>query len=424
MPNLTRRLFLTSAVGGVVIRCRSLRAHQEASMAPISGEAVPGFEAIDGLMASFIAKHRVPGAALAVCNNGMVVYSRGFGYADIDNKIPVEPEALFRVASLSKPFTSVAILQLIEEGKLSMDDHVVDYLNKDDTAKITDPRWSQVTVRHCLQHTGGWDRAKSSDPVTRPAEIAKVLGISFPVGPGDVVSYAIRQPLDFDPGERYAYSNLGYLVLGRIMESVTKKDYEQYVKERVFGPLGLTGPRLGKALIENRFPGEVKYYLPKPVTGSSVTPPIVGQSAPLQYGAENFEAFEAHGGWITSAIDLVKFSSAFDDPGQCPILGSRGIEEMWKRPTGLAGYQEGGEPRPFYYGCGWSVRPADRPEKWTARHAGRIAGTGSMVVHGWNGLNWAVVFNTDVNPGKKSLTDLISDPLAAAIDECVTKMSR
>lgn len=128
----------------------------------------------------------MPGASLAVTRHGRLVYARGFGYADVEKQEAVQPAALFRIASLSKPITAVAVMQLIAKRKLKLDDKVLDrmklmpFLAAD--AK-PDPRWKQITVRQCLQHTGGWDRNKSFDPIIRPWDIAKALGIQPPVWP-------------------------------------------------------------------------------------------------------------------------------------------------------------------------------------------------------------------------------------------------
>src|SRR5262249_11321033 len=155
------------------------------------------------------------------------------------------------------------------------------------------------------------------------------------------------------------YSNLGYLVLGRMIESVTGQKYEEHVKAKVFDPLKVHGPRLGRALPENRARGEVHYYDPKGRQDRCLYPPKRGQTLPLPDGAASLEGFEAHGGWIASAIDLVKFASAFDDPRKCPLSSEKSIQAMWARPEGAAGKEKNGRPRAAYYGCGWDVRPVE-----------------------------------------------------------------
>jgi CubicO group peptidase (beta-lactamase class C family) len=411
----SRRGFVASCIaagmanpGRAAMRCADVAA---------TGAIVPGLEPFDELMTSFLAEHKVPGAALAVTRNGRLVYARGFGFADVNAKEPVQPNSLFRIASVSKPITAVAILQLVEKKRLSLEDKVVERMKLTAATlpeRKADPRWEKITIRHCLQHTGGWDRGKSYDPIGRAWRIAEEFGAKPPVPPELVVRYMMAQPLDFDPGERYAYSNLGYIVLGRILEATTGQSYERHVQQAVLAPLGIKTMMLGRALAEKRAKGEVKYYDLKSRMGRSLYPPRVGEQVPLQYGAENFEAYEAHGGWIASAIDLVRFSSAFDDPAKCPILGAKTIEEMWARPSGAAGCDKDGKPRPAFYGCGWNVRPIGKAGKFNAWHFGNIAGTRALLVRRWDGLDWAVLFNTDRSATGKSLSDLIDGRLHEA----------
>ncbi|WP_238537674.1 serine hydrolase domain-containing protein [Zavarzinella formosa] len=364
------------------------------------------------MMTTFVEKHKVPGAALAVTRGGKLVCSRGFGYADVEKKEPVEPASLFRIASISKPFTSVTVLRLVERGKLKLSDKVIDHLkiapHVPPGGKV-DPRWKDITVAHCLRHTGGWDRDKSGDPIGKMGEISKSLGTPLPVTPDHLVRYMMGQPLDFDPGTKAVYSNLGYLVLGRIIETLAGP-YEATVRKEVLKPLGITTMRLGRARLEHRAKDEVRYYPAKPWTGSAVIGPKIGEQVPGQYGVQNFEAFEAHGGWIASAADLVRFASAFDDPKKCPLLKEETIRTMHARPEGLAGYDDKGKPMPLYLGCGWMVRPVGDQGKANVFHSGYISGTSTLLVRRWDGLNWAVLFNSDQDPDRKTLSGLI-DPL-------------
>ncbi len=418
----TRRAFLaltTAAAAGFAPRCPVFFQPSDGKL-PITGIANPGLEPFDKLMMSFITENEVPGASLAVTRNGKLVYARGFGYADVEMKESVQPAALFRIASVSKPITAVAVMQLVEKGNLKLEDKAMDCIKLTPfmaPGALPDPRWKQITVRQCLQHTGGWDRDKSYDPIVRPWEIAKALGIPPPVTPVHIVQYMMGQPLDFDPGERHAYSNLGYLVLGRIIEALTGKEYEAYVKKAVLAPLRVKTPQLGRALFENRANGEVRYYDAKKWMGPALFAPRLGEQVPFQYGAANLEAFEAHGGWIASAIDLVKFAAAFDNPARCPILGTKAIREMWERPDGAAGKEADGNPKAAYYGCGWSVRPVGTTGKSNTWHTGHIAGTEALLVRRWDGLNWSVLFNTHQTPDGKSLAGLIDGRMHEAADK-------
>lgn len=414
IPLFRRREFLALATASLTPRLA--RPDRASGSLPVTGVVHADLAPFNRLMTSFVETNGVPGAALAVTRRSRLVYARGFGFADVQGKQPVEPAALFRIASVSKPLTAVAVMHLIERGKLSLDDKVVARAGLALPAHA-DARWGRVTVRQCLQHTGGWDRDRSFDPIGRPWVIAKALGTKPPVAPAEVVRYMLGQPLDFDPGERYAYSNLGYLVLARVLEAVAESKYEEYVRKEVLAPLGIHRMRLGRALPEHRAQGEVHYYDAKKRTGRCLYPLHQGQTVPLQYGAENFEGFEAHGGWIASAVDLARFAAAFDDPARCPVLKPRTIATMWARPAGAAGHERDGKPRAAYYGCGWEVRPVGDRGKVNVWHAGFIAGTEALLVRRWDGLNWAVVFNAAQNPKGESLTGLIDGAIHDAADQ-------
>src|SRR5262249_5323618 len=144
-----------------------------------------------------------------------------------------------------------------------------------------DPRWQKITLRELLQHTGGWDRDKSGDPIGIPQQIAEALQITPPPAPADIVRYMLGKPLDFEPGERYAYSNLGYLLLGRFIVAVSGQPYATYVQKEVLAPLGIVRPRLGKALLADRQKGEVKYYCTAGSKGPALFGPEAGKDVPV-----------------------------------------------------------------------------------------------------------------------------------------------
>lgn len=421
MSRCSRRSFLAAAAaaGLNVPMRRSVFASSAEQELSVSGEANDDLAPFDRLMTKFVGQHRVPGAALAVTRQGKLVYARGFGFADVEQKEPVEPAALFRIASVSKPITAVAVMRLVEQGRLRLDDKVVDRMQLAphvDRGAEPDKRWRQITIRHCLQHTGGWDREKSGDPIGRPREIAQALGVPSPARPVDIVRFMMGRPLDFDPGSRHVYSNLGYLVLGRIIEKTTGENYESFVKKELLTPLGIEAAQLGRPRLEDRAASEVKYYDSQKRTGESLYPPH--DRVPIQYGVDNLAGYEEHGGWIASAVELVRFASAFDDPQTSPLLRPATIAEMFARPEGAAGYEADGKPKDAYYGCGWNVRPIRNTGKANHWHAGFIAGSEALLVRRWDGLNWAVVFNTAQTPdGKQRLVGLIDGPIHQAADE-------
>jgi N-acyl-D-amino-acid deacylase len=377
----------------------------------------------DELLTTFIAEHKIPGGAVAISRNGRLVYSRGFGYADVETKTAVEPASRFRIARISKPITAVAVMQLVEQGRFGLDERVFD-LSKDDPNVVppatADQRLPQITIRQLLQHTGGWDRDASFDPMFRAIEIARELNAVPPAGPAQVIRYMRGQPLDFQPGERFAYSNFGYCLLGRLIEKVSGESYEGYVKQHVLKPLGITRMQLGRTLPEDRADGEVTYYEPEEKRGPAVIGKNLGRDVPLPYGTWHLEAMDSHGGWIASAVDLVRFASAFDDWAHSPVLKPASIAEMFARPAGAPGFESEGKPKSVYYGLGWFVRTdvavngakeistlGDQSTQW---HTGSLDGTSTILVRRRDGLCWAILFNTRNSIPEKAPARLI-DPL-------------
>lgn len=382
-----------------------------------SGAKDPRLAAFDDLMVAFMKEHDVPGAALAVARHGRIVYAHGFGYADEAKRQPVEPGSLFRIASISKPFTSAAVLQLQERGKLNLSDHafsILDYKPILENGAKVDPRLGEITIAQLLRHTGGFDREVSFDPMFRPIDIARAAGTHPPAMPPQIIQYMMGRPLDFDPGTREAYSNFGYCVLGRVIEKASGTSYGDYVRSQILRPLGITRMRLGRSLESERVPGEVRYY----PHGDSHLPSVFGnhENVPLAYGGWCIEAMDSHGGWIASAPELVRFASALDDPEHCPFLNAGSIAELFRRPRDT-GYDKDGKPKDAYYACGWEVRPVGdgKANTW---HTGLLDGSATLLVRRYDGLTWAVLFNTDYDSKHQYLGQLI-DPLVHPVADSV-----
>jgi N-acyl-D-amino-acid deacylase len=179
----------------------------------------------------------------------------------------------------------------------------------------------------------------------------------------------------------------------------------------VLKPTGVTRAALGRALPEHRAKGEVGYFDLKKRTGPCVYPPKVGEQVPLPDGQFNLEGFEAHGGWIASAEDLVRFAAAFSDPAACKLLSEKSIETMWERPKL--------KEKDVYYGCGWQVRSAGKGiNVW---HNGLIPGTAALMVRRHDGLVWAVLFNASHDPDGKFMAEAIDPLVHKAADEVAWK---
>jgi N-acyl-D-amino-acid deacylase len=393
--------------------------------APPARDAIPAAGAddrrlasFDRMMTDFLKAHpAVPGGSIAVARHGKIVYNRGFGHADLERKQPVQPNSLFRIASVSKPLTAVAVLQLVEHGKLHLDAKVFDVLGleepKEKGVKF-DARWRHITIQQLLQHTGGWDRDRAFDPMFHNDAICKELKIESPARQADIIRYMLRQPLQFDPGSHYNYSNFGYCLLGRVIEKASGKKYEEYVRQEVLHPVGANESRLGHTLLSERLPNEVMYDCggKKDV---AILGPQRGKQVPLPYGCWCLEALDSHGGWIASATDLVRFASAFDHPDHCRLLKAASIEQMFAPPPGPVGHKPDGKPKASYCGCGWDVVQIGKDGRNTF-HTGLLDGTSTILVRRFDGLTWAVLFNSsDAGKGREPV-DVIDSLVHQAAD--------
>lgn len=353
---------------------------------PSTGPTDPRLAPLDDLVVSFVRDHHLPGAALAVARNGRLVYARGFGYADVGGSTPVRPASLFRIASISKTLTSAAIMRLVEQGKLSLDDKPFVLLDVrpflKPRAKI-DERVRSITVRDLLTHAGGWDRGKSGDPMFMSRQIAHDLGVPSPAKPKDIIRWVAGRPLDFEPGAKSEYSNFGYCVLGRVIEKASGEPYEKYVQREILAPLGITDMRIGRTLADGRVDGEVEYVGGAEKSGESVFG-APGMTVANPYGAWCLESMDAHGGWIASAPDLVRFACAIGEPGR--VLSQPSLDQLWARPKYV-------DPKAAaYYAFGWMVRPVG--QSMNTWHNGSLPGTSTLLVRRHDGMVWAVLFNS------------------------------
>lgn len=365
----------------------------------------------DREMEAFLKERNIPGGSLAVVKDRRLVYARGYGFANRERQETVEPTSLFRIASISKPITSVAVMKLAEQGKLKLDDRAFSYIDLKPLLlgnARPDERLQAITIRQCLQHTGGWDRDQSFDAMFKPVEFARNLGKPSPASAADVIRNMLGLPLDFAPGQRYAYSNFGYCVIGRVIEKITGLPYDQFVKEAILAPSGITRMRIGATLESLRADGEVHYYTPDDQRIDSVFSKYPGKVA-WPYGGFHLEAMDAHGGWIASAVDLMRFAAALDDQQRSPLLKPASFQELYSPPATPVSRDEQGRLKDAYYGLGWNVRPIQgRPGKANYWHTGSLPGTRTLLVRRWDGLSWAVLFNQ--RQDLKNLPDGEIDP--------------
>ncbi|MEU6717790.1 serine hydrolase domain-containing protein [Nonomuraea sp. NPDC046802] len=394
--SLSRRRLL--AAGAATLPAIALGSPRPAFAATVqtSGVLPAALARYDTVLKTYITDRKISCAQLAITKNGKLVLARGYRYSDDPSVPTVSPTSLFRIASLSKHITAMAIMRLAQDGKLSLGTSVATLLGLSTTA---DPRLKNVTVWRLLQHTGGWDRDLSGDQLYKDHDIAKSLGVTLPITRDHIVQYASGRPLDFAPGSRFAYSNYGYLLLGLIVEKASGMSYESYVKQRILAPVGITRLRLGRTLKAQAAPGEVVYESAK--TSKTVTD-ASGAIVPSPYGGFSMENRGPGGGWLASAVDLVRLARVLDAPGT--VLNSTSIGRMVAKP------EIGVSPNGSWYGAGLYVRQVTgHLNTW---HSGGLPGTYTYTARLQNGFTYAALFNRTEETGTPDfdvLSSLIND---------------
>ncbi|WP_257668117.1 serine hydrolase domain-containing protein [Parapedobacter tibetensis] len=327
---------------------------------PGGGNSDFDLAAVDDPITDFMARYNVPGASVAISRQGKLVYAKGYGWADSEAATPVDTSSLFRIASLSKFVTSVGIMTMIDKGQLSMSDKVfgpgsilgTEFGDLPYPQHITD-----ITLRNVLQHEiGGWNNT-SGDPAFQQSAMDSRQLISWTIN---------NRPLTESPGTKLDYSNLGYLILGRIIEEVSGKSYVEYIQQEVFNKAGIKNMQIAGGSLADRKPNEVKYY------GQH------GQN-PYGYATGVIPRLDACGGWIASAIDYLRMVVHVDGlPSPSDILSPSTIEVM-STPSENS-----------VYACGIRISAVNK--NWW--HGGGLSGTRTWMVKASNGFAWTIFFNT------------------------------
>lgn len=359
----------------------------EDAVVPSSGPAVSGVEAFDRGMSALLKKYNIPGASIAVARNGKLILARGYGYSDLEAKELMQPDSMFRIGSTSKILTSQAILQLKDQGKLSLDSKFLDVLTSYQIGSGGDSRLHEITIRNLLQHSGGWDRDKSGDPMGWQGTISNALRIPMPVTCPDVIRYMMDKPLDFSPGTKQVYSNLGYCILGQIVEKVSGEPYEIYVRDHVLAPMDVYAMSIGYSQsLSQRGPYEVKYY---EYDGAPLVDSVFpgDGKVPNPYGGFDMLTIQAPGGWIGSAIDLTRIMTTVDGSRKAPLLLPETTAEWTKNPQIPSWFSS---PDSNWYGMGIFVGPT--PGTWY--HGGAIPGAKSELLRDGSGYTWAILTNS------------------------------
>jgi len=344
---------------------------------PIKGKAGPGLEKLDAAMLDVMDRNGIPGAAFAFAREGKLLLAKGYGWANVTNGASADPETLFGLASLSKPITAVGTLKLVEQGKLGLDDAVFDIL-KDIRAPRgarVDPRLKDVTVRQCLNHSGGWDRGVKGDPVNWEPQICRAYGVRAPLSSRQLLEFMAGQRLDFNPGTQQKYSNVGFVILGEIIAKVSGQPYERYLAEQVLKPMGIK--RAGLHAFDGKY-----------IAGEAVRC-LAGTLIALP--AMLLPMINAAGGWSASVVDLVRFLTNLDGSRGEPVLGEKIRQVMLEQPPAPLKPRENGT----WFGLGWdSVLVKDKTFGYYKE--GSYQGMRTFMKRLPSGLNWALLYNASM----------------------------
>ena len=337
------------------------------------------FEAAEKTVRSFMRKWSISGASLAIAKNGSLVYAKGFGLIDTLSGEEVQPYNKFRTASISKLITAIAVMKLQEEGRLSLDDKVFGpegILNDDYFSNPVDKRVYDITVAHLLSHKGGWT-LRWGDQMFMPLTIADKMGLKPPVPTRTIIRYALDKRLHFTPGKGKAYSNLGYSILGLVVEKVTSMPYEDYCRKYILAPIGIFDMQMARNLPSEKAPYEVTYYEPSDIVPK---PSIYGTNELVSpcYGGNDIEALGAAGAWLATAPDLVRLALSVDGfDTRRDILSENTIDFMTDISNGLAP-------------IGWKTTYPNG----TWWRTGSYPGTAGMMKRQADGTVWVVLLNS------------------------------
>ncbi len=385
---LTRRAAL-AALGSLGVAAGGAAHAQPANPAPpgavpVKGKAGRGLEAFDTAMLSIMDRHGIPGAALAIAKGGKLVLAKGYGWANVAADLPAEPTTQFGLASLSKSITAVAALKLVELGKLDLDARVFDIITdlKAPKGARVDPDLKTVTVRQCLNHSGGWDRSVSGDPVNWEPQICRAYRERPPLTQRQLISFIQTLPLDFKPGTDQRYSNVGYVLLGEVITKAAGQPYERFVIDSVLKPAGVT--RAGLHGMDGKYTaGEALRYL----AGTLI--PLPALLLPMIGSA---------GAWSASVVDVARFLTSLDGSRGEPVLGEKARRLMTEPPPAPLKPRGDGT----WFGLGWDSVVA-KDGSFGYFKDGSYQGMRTYMKRLPNGVNWVLLYNASMEFDQQDL---------------------
>jgi serine beta-lactamase-like protein LACTB, mitochondrial len=308
---------------------------------------------IDTLVEQARTAEQLPGVSVAIAMNGKVIFTKAYGWADLENNVPATPESLFRTASVAKPMTAVGALELAEAGKLDLDAPIQKYC-----PAFPEKPWP-ITTRELLGHQSG----------IRAYQNREILSTVHYVNTIDGMSFFKNDPLLFEPGTKYFYSTYGFTVVGCVIEGASGEKYPEYMAEHVFKPAGMDHMAIDDvyAIVPHRVRGYDR------LNGHVINAGLMDSSYKIPGG-----------GYVTDAEDLVRFASAVMSG---KLLKPETVTAMWTP-------QKTRDGKDTHYGMGWGK--ADLDGETIFAHSGDQPGTRtSLFVIPSRQMAFAVMINME-----------------------------
>lgn len=355
---------------------------------------IPELSGLDRRIRNYMNKWQIKGASLAITRNDSLLYAKGYGWADEENGIEMGPGHIMRMASVSKLITATGIMVLQDKGLLSIKDTVFGpsgILNDSLFIRtIKDRNYHKITVEHLLRHQGGFNR----DPLFSSRDVKHQLQLDHAPEKEDFYRLVLSRRLRFIPGSWQRYSNFGYLLLSDIIEKVSGKTYEQFIKEEVLIPAGCYDMHIAGNYYEDRRSNEVRYYTHDGDGKFIEEYNDSGRMVERCYGGNNIPLLSGAGAWCGSPAEISRLVASIDGNPRIPDIISRNsflqMTEYLDTETFSLGWNDTNPAK------GWS-------------RTGTLSGTSALVKHFHDGECWILITNTSTwkGPGQARYTDAL-----------------
>lgn len=359
-----------------------------------SASDLPELAGLDRKMNAYLRRWQIKGASLAITRNDSLVYAKGYGWADEEKNVEMGPGHILRMASVSKLITATGIMVLQDKGLLSIKDTVFgpSGILRDSlfTSVIKDRNYDRITVEHLLRHQGGFYR----DPLFSSRDVMNQMRLDCPPCKEDFFRLVLGRRLRFAPGTWQKYSNFGYLLLSEIIEEVSGKPYEQFIREDVLAPAGCYDMHIAGNYYEDRRENEVRYYTHEGDGKFIEDYSGNGQMVERCYGGNNVPLLSGAGAWCGSPAEIARLVASIDGRPEVPdIISESSFKQMieyFDKET---------------FSLGWNDTT---PEKGWSR-TGTLSGTSALVKHFPDGECWILITNTSTykGPGQARYTDAL-----------------